>query len=416
MINDLKTTVELGQKLIDSINKKYKILILDIDEVYKSMLLLNKKKYACLKFIPPYDNRDNTKCICEIKGLDLIRRDLCSLSKKIGSQILDFILSGENKEYIINNILEYLKKVAKNIDENNFNLKEYCITKQLSKNIDDYKNINDLPHVSVAKRIKEKKIDENVKINSYISYIVCVSKDNSKKIAEKCFHPKEIENDSSLKVDFNWYKENQILNVVKKLVQNFQEINIKLDEILGIKNYNNNNKFNIGLKVKNGIEIECSKCRKINKINYIQNRYDCIQKIIQCQFCNNENNYVKLRNIFLNFIKKNIFEYYKRKSMCSKCKENINSLFCRIRCIDESCRGIMNRNVNEEDVRNEIKFFKILLCGENNNNDNDNNENVIEFDEEMKKIKNVVENVEDKILYNKIDLGMANFLKDDYNK
>ena len=145
-----------------------------------------------------------------------------------------------------------------------------------------------MPHVRVAKRIKEKKIDENVEING-VTYIVCVS--NSKNIAERCFHPKEIENDSSLEIDFNWYKENQILRVVKKLLQNFQEINInKVIEILGIEN-NKNNKFNfIGLKVKNGIEIKCSKCNKINKINYILNRYDCIKKIIHCEFCNNKTN------------------------------------------------------------------------------------------------------------------------------
>ena len=43
-----------------------------------------------------------------------------------------------------------------------------------------------------------------------------------------------------------------------------------------VSNYNNfNNKFNfIGLKVKNGIEIKCSKCNKINKINYLINRYE----------------------------------------------------------------------------------------------------------------------------------------------
>ena len=91
MTNDLKTAVELGKKLIDSINKQYNLLIMDIDEVYKSMLLLNKKKYACLKFIPPYDNRDNTKCIREIKGLDLIRRDYCSLSKEIINRLYPFI-------------------------------------------------------------------------------------------------------------------------------------------------------------------------------------------------------------------------------------------------------------------------------------------------------------------------------------
>ena len=441
MTNDLKMAVELGKKLRDSISKQYKLLVMDIDGVFKSMLLLKKKKYACLKFIPPFDNSDNTKCIREIKGLDLVRRDWCPLSKETGSQILDCILSGENKDEIIQNILDCLKKVAKNIDENNFDLKEYCITKQLAKNLDEYNDLKALPHVRVAKRLKEKKIDVNVKVNSYIPYIVCLPKNdssnniyNNKSIAERSYHPKEIENDPSLKIDFNWYKENQILSIVKRLVQHIQEIsNNQLCDMLGIENknyydnnnnndvsnYNNfNNKFNfIGLKVKNGIEIKCSKCNKINKINYLINRYDCIQKIIQCEFCSNiEKNYVKLRNIFLNNIKKNIFSYYKRKSMCSKCKENINSLFCRNRCTDESCRGYLQRDVIEEDVSNEIKFFKIICCGDNNN-ENNNNRIIKEFEEGLKRIKKVVEEVEDNILYNKVDLGkLFSFLNLDYNK
>ena len=443
MTNDLQEAVEIGKKLRDSISRQYKLLIMDIDGVFKSMLLLKKKKYACLKFLPPYGNSENTKCIREIKGLDLVRRDWCPLSKETGSQILDCILSGENKDDIIHNILDCLKTVAKNIDENKFDIKEYCITKQLAKNIDEYNDLKALPHVRVAKRLKEKNIDVNVKVNSFIPYIVCLPKNddnniynNNKSIAERCFHPKEIENDSTLKIDFNWYKENQILSVVKRLVQHIQEINQnQLCEMLGIKNknyydnnnnninnnYNNNNKNNnefkfFGITVKNGIEIKCSNCNKINKINYISYRYECIQKIIQCGYCNNiEKNYVKLRNIFLNNIKKNIFNYYKRKTMCIKCKENINTLFCRNRCTDESCRGLMQIEVNEEEVSNEIKFYKILICGENN--DNNDNGIIKEFDEGMKRIKKVVEDVEDKILYNKVDLGkLFNFLNFDYNK
>ena len=74
----------------------------------------------------------------------------------------------------------------------------------------------------------------------------------------------------------------------------------------------------------------------------------------------------------------------------------------------------MHRDVIEEDVSNEIKFFKILCCGENNEN---NNIIIKEFDEGLKRIKKVVENVEDIILYNKVDLGkLFSFLNLDYNK
>jgi len=40
----------------------------------------------------------------EIKGLDMVRRDWCGLSKESSKKVLDFILSGINKEDIISNI------------------------------------------------------------------------------------------------------------------------------------------------------------------------------------------------------------------------------------------------------------------------------------------------------------------------
>ena len=91
-------------------------------------------------------------------------------------------------------------------------------------------------------------------------------------------------------------------------------------------------------------------------------------------------------------------------------------MFCRNRCTDETCRGYLQRDVIEEDVSNEIKFFKIICCGDNNN-ENNNNRIIKEFEEGLKRIKKVVEEVEDIILYNKVDLGkLFSFLNLDYNK
>jgi DNA polymerase elongation subunit (family B) len=63
-------------------------------------------------------------CVCveqkytttrEIKGLDLVRRDWCLLSKEIGQYVLDQILSGDSREQVVENIharMEKLKNVS----------------------------------------------------------------------------------------------------------------------------------------------------------------------------------------------------------------------------------------------------------------------------------------------------------------
>ena len=64
------------------VNKLYKSLELDLDGIFKSMLLLKKKKYAAVVIkegdggVLTYEK--------ELKGLDLVRRDWCPMSKDAG--------------------------------------------------------------------------------------------------------------------------------------------------------------------------------------------------------------------------------------------------------------------------------------------------------------------------------------------
>ena len=60
----------------------YRLLEIDIDGVYKSMLLLKKKKYAALSVTRVKGEED--KISRELKGLDIVRRDWCDLAKTAG--------------------------------------------------------------------------------------------------------------------------------------------------------------------------------------------------------------------------------------------------------------------------------------------------------------------------------------------
>jgi DNA polymerase alpha subunit A len=95
------------------VNKKYRCLEIDLDGVYKRMLLLKKKKYAAIKVtldgtlreVCAYSDfifisksrRAILTCSMqniERKGLDMVRRDWSLLSKEIGDFCLNQILSG----------------------------------------------------------------------------------------------------------------------------------------------------------------------------------------------------------------------------------------------------------------------------------------------------------------------------------
>lgn len=94
----------------------YKCLEIEIDGVFKSLLLLKKKKYAALKV---EDFNGEGKIIQkEIKGLDMVRRDWCQLSKEVGNKVLDEILSGKDREKIIVELNDYFSDMSKAMRSN----------------------------------------------------------------------------------------------------------------------------------------------------------------------------------------------------------------------------------------------------------------------------------------------------------
>ena len=89
----------MAERLKREVNKQYRCMEIDIDGVMKSMLLLKKKKYAALMVETRPDGAVVTTR--ETKGLDLVRRDWCTLSREAGSRVLDYILSGRPREEVI---------------------------------------------------------------------------------------------------------------------------------------------------------------------------------------------------------------------------------------------------------------------------------------------------------------------------
>ena len=77
----------MGKLLKAEVNQLFKCLEIEIDGVFKTMLLLKKKKYAAL-IIEDWDKPVPEKITKEMKGLDMVRRDWCPLSKRVGNFVL----------------------------------------------------------------------------------------------------------------------------------------------------------------------------------------------------------------------------------------------------------------------------------------------------------------------------------------
>lgn len=227
MINTNKDSYDeaesIGYRLKADINRRYQQLEIDIDGIFKSILLLKKKKYAAM-IAKKEDNQ--IRFTKEVKGLDIVRRDWSVIAKRTGERVLDEILSADaNKstETIVENIHNYLASIAKEINEKRLPNGSYVINMQLTKNPEEYANPKGLYHVQVAKRMNEaKKRTRPFQKDDTIPYVVCRKKNdtenfNAKSSAERAFHIEELKEDANLEIDAKYYLKEQIYPVVNRL-------------------------------------------------------------------------------------------------------------------------------------------------------------------------------------------------------
>jgi len=128
MINTNADTIAqaltVGKEFKNSVNERYKLLEIDIDNVFRRLLLHAKKKYAAIN-MAEIDGKYVEKL--EVKGLDMKRREYCALSKEASQKLLNEILSGEDSEVVLEKIHEYLRELATNMRENSIPVQKYVI-------------------------------------------------------------------------------------------------------------------------------------------------------------------------------------------------------------------------------------------------------------------------------------------------
>lgn len=81
-VDNMADALKIGNEFKKSVNDSYRLLEIDIDNVFRRILLHAKKKYAAINMVE-VDGRYIEKL--EVKGLDMRRREYCALSKETSS-------------------------------------------------------------------------------------------------------------------------------------------------------------------------------------------------------------------------------------------------------------------------------------------------------------------------------------------
>ncbi|KAI6659859.1 DNA polymerase alpha catalytic subunit [Oopsacas minuta] len=313
-INQVKS---LGNQLKTKINDIHNLLEIDIDSIYRRLLLLRKKKYAALSVNLSTDGIYTE--IIDLKGLDIIRRDWCCITKKCGRFVIETILNN-NHDTLVQKLRDYLSAFSDRIRNDLSDIDEFIIYKTLNKLPEEYADCNAYPHVAVAKWLKNN--GGITAIGHVIPYVICNDGTNSNPL-RRAYHPDRLRKslaayDSQLYIDKEYYLSNQIFPVISRLCAPLIDSKV-ISEFLGLHSVSLAKECVLSEKQRKGtsdaeLSLTCPHC----KIQFFCLLPTVSNSVISCTNCLLEICYQNLLfGIVLNF-REHIKMLYFREQKCTE--------------------------------------------------------------------------------------------------
>ncbi|CAI7667748.1 unnamed protein product [Penicillium pancosmium] len=232
-MDTISDALKVGEEFKKSVNERYRLLEIDIDNVFRRLLLHAKKKYAAVN-LTEVDGKYIEKL--EVKGLDMKRREYCALSKEVSSRLLNEILSGEDQEVVLNKVHDYLRELAEKMKEFAVPVQKYVIYTKLSKRPQEYPNKESMPPAQVA--LRDIARGKNIRPNDVISYIVTSGDAETAALppAKRSYSPQDVlRPNSELKPDIEFYLLKQIFPPIERLCAPIPGTDaVRLAECLGL--------------------------------------------------------------------------------------------------------------------------------------------------------------------------------------
>ena len=193
---ELETKIKKqAQKFLEELNSKLpESMELEYEGFYRRGFFVSKKRYAVI---------EDGEIIA--KGLELVRRDWAPIVKKTQEEVLMAILKEGDSDKAIKAVKKVLKRIKKGDVEN----KELIIHTQITKPLDQYKQIG--PHVVAARKIEEHGI--KVTRGTIVQYIIVKGKGS---ISQRAI---PYEYSEGIEYDKEYYIENQLIPAVSRMME-----------------------------------------------------------------------------------------------------------------------------------------------------------------------------------------------------
>lgn len=166
----------------------------------------SKKRYAGLMFTSP-DKADYV----DVKGLQLVRRDNAKLVKTVSQAILDALMYDKSSEKAI----EIARTFVLRMLTGELDMDQFIISKSLRGT---YANPNSQPHVTVARKIRER-TGEVLDSGARVPYVFVVDNEIDNKLISAHAEDPQYVKDSGLQLDYLYYLNNQLMSPVTALLE-----------------------------------------------------------------------------------------------------------------------------------------------------------------------------------------------------
>lgn len=275
--DNLDTAFEKGTELEKLINKDLSDIVqIKIEKVFKTLLILSKKRYAGLSFEKSYGE---WKEEIVMKGIETVRRDWCDLATKTLFDVLNILLREKDQK----KAFSYVKGTLSKIEKNEIPIEDLIITKSISKSLSSYKGIQ--PHTTLVKKMK-KRAGTAPGVGDRVSFVIVKG---LQILSERAEDPEYIKK-NNIPIDAKYYVENQILPPLERVLE---VLGYSKTELLGLGkqtllkdlfkvngiNTNGNNSIEPSLSTYDNLT--CLKCGKsYRRLPLIGKCSDCQGEIV----------------------------------------------------------------------------------------------------------------------------------------
>lgn len=262
--NNLDDARKLGEEIAAFVTSKLEgHLELQFEKIYKTFLILTKKRYAGWKF---EHTGEAWKDSIEMKGIETVRRDWCPLVSEVMMKVINIML----KEGDIQMAMNEVKNTLEHLRRGDMPLEKLTVIKGLTKSPESYGGI--LPHIEVAKKLAMRNPYDAPKIGDRIGFVII--KGNNHLLSKRAEDPKYAR-EKGMQIDSDYYISSQLLPPVERILN---AVGVERSELLGGGRQSSISDILTGAKRKmkheitvdykkeqplsNWEEILCSKCSK----------------------------------------------------------------------------------------------------------------------------------------------------------